>query len=61
MVMLTGGDLGGEDRGRSPQNIEVGDAHASVPPHILRTSVIGCEAKYELTKKGLKEEFWVVK
>jgi len=37
--------------GRSPQNnLRWGTAHASVHPNILRTNVIGCEAKYELTK-----------
>ena len=27
-------------------------------PNILRSTVIGCEAKYELNKRGLKEEFF---
>jgi len=35
--------------GGSPQNLRRGTAHASVPP-IFR-EVIGCVAKYELTKK----------
>jgi len=30
-------------------------------PDILRSTVIGCEAKYELTRKGLKEELFVLK
>ena len=30
-------------------------AQASVPPNILRSSVIGCVAKYELTKKRCYE------
>ena len=30
-------------------------------PNILRTTVVGCEAKQELTKKRVKEEFGVVK
>ena len=45
------GDLGGLGDG-PPKKIEVGTAHASVPlPNISRSSVIGCEAKYELIKK----------
>ena len=31
------------------------------PINISRSTVIGCEAKYELTKKGLKEDFCVLK
>ena len=45
-----GGDLGGLG-GRYPQNLRWGTAHASVPLNILRSTVMGCEAKYELTKK----------
>jgi len=37
--------------GTVPLKFEVGTAHASVPPNILRSTVFGCEAKYELTKK----------
>jgi len=29
--------------------------------NILRTTVIGCKAKYELTKKGVQEDFRVAK
>ena len=36
---------------RSPQESEVGDGPCIRPPNILRSTVIGCEAKYELTKK----------
>jgi len=45
-----GGDLGmlGDD----PQKtFEVGDGPCIRPPNILRSTVMGCEAKYELTKK----------
>jgi len=31
------------------------------PPNILRSTVNGCEAKYKLTKKGVNEEFFVLK
>ena len=54
------GDLGGTG-GTVPQDLRLGTAHASVPPNILRSTVIGCEAKYELTKKVVKEEFCVLK
>jgi len=49
--------------GRSPhKTFDVGTARASVPPNILRSTVIGCEANYELTKiKGVKEEFFSLK
>jgi len=50
-----GGDLGGT-RGRSPQNLKWGDG-----PRILRSTAIGYEENYELTKKDVKEEFFVVK
>ena len=55
----TGGDLGG--MGDGAPKFEVGGRPYIRPPNILRTSVIGCEAKYELTKNGLQEELWVVK
>ena len=41
----------GGDLGDGPPKFEVGTAHASVPSNILRSVVIGCEAKYKLTKK----------
>jgi len=44
-----------------PTKFEVGTAHASVPLNILRITVIGCEAKIELTEKGLQEEIRVAK
>src|SRR6218665_2799833 len=44
-----GGDIEGTG-GTVPPKFEVGTARASAP-HILRSSVIECEAKYELTKK----------
>jgi len=41
--------------GRSPKILGGGrPMHPS--PNILRTTVSGCEEKYELTKKGLQEE-----
>jgi len=40
-----GGDLGGDCGGRSTPKFEVGMAHASIPLNILRSNVIGCEAK----------------
>jgi len=51
-----GGDLG-RTGGTVPQNLRWGDGPCILPPNILRSTVIGCEAKYELTKKGVKEEF----
>jgi len=38
---------------------DLGSMHPS--PNILRSTVIGREAKYELTKTGLNEEFFVLK
>ena len=35
----------------------MGDGPCIRPLNILRSTAIGCEAKYELTKNGLKEEF----
>src|SRR6218665_1344382 len=47
-----GGDLGGGwTGGRSPKNFRWGKTHASVPPNILRSSVVGCGRKYEQSKK----------
>ena len=45
-----GGDLWGTG-GQCPKKFEVGTTHASVSPNISRTTVIGCDAKYELTKR----------
>jgi len=47
--------------GTAPINLRWGTAHASVPPIFEPYTVIGCEAKYELTKKGVKEEVDVLK
>ena len=44
-----------------PKNLRWGDDPCIRPPNILKSTVIGYEAKYELTKKGLKEEFFVLK
>jgi len=51
-VTTTGGDLGGTGGTVLPQ-FEVGDGPCIRPPNILisRPTVIGCEAKYELSKK----------
>ena len=46
-AITMGGDLGG----LSPKIWGGGTAHASAPPNILRTTAIGCEAKYKLTNK----------
>ena len=54
-----GGDLE-IDWGDGPPNIW-GGGRPNVSPTILRSIVIGCEAKYELSKKGVKEEFFVLK
>ena len=48
-------------RGTVPQNRKWGTDHASVPPIFLEPTVIECEAKFELTKRGLQDEFRVVK
>jgi len=48
-VPLMGGDLGGTG-GRSPK-IWGGDGPCIRPSNILRSTVIGCVEKYELTKK----------
>src|SRR6218665_2052981 len=57
---VMGGDLG-RTGGTVAQNLRWGDGPRIRPPNILRSTVIGCEAKYELIKKGLKEEFLVLK
>src|SRR6218665_3256587 len=41
----------GRTGGPAPQNLRWGTAHASVPPNILRSSVIVCAQKYEQSKK----------
>jgi len=57
----------GEDLGRlgsgPPQNLRWGTPGRPMHsfPQYFETTVIGREAKYELTKKGLHEEFRVVK
>ena len=37
--------------GGGPQKFEVGDGPCIRPPTILRTTIIGCEAKYKLPKR----------
>ena len=49
-----------ENWGDGPPKFEMGDGPC-IRLNILRSTVIGCEAKYELIKKGLKEEFLVLK
>jgi len=53
-------DLGGWGRRDwgGPQKFEVENAPCIRPPNISRTSVIGCEAKYELTKKVFRRNFF---
>ena len=45
-----GGDLGGTG-GTVPPKFEVGGGPCVHPSNILRSTVMGCEAKYKLTKK----------
>jgi len=52
-----GGDLGGTG-GTVPKNFEVGGRPMHPSPNIWRSSVIGSVAKYEQTKKGVKEEIF---
>jgi len=51
------------DWGSVPPKSEAGrrPMHASVLPSILRTTVIGCEANHEPTKRRLSVGKWVVK
>ena len=53
-----GGDLGG--LGTRPPKFEVGDGPC-IDPHILRSTVIGSEAKHEVTEKRCKEEYYCLK
>ena len=48
---IMGGDLWETAGDGLTQKCEVGDDPSIRPPNILRSTVIGCEAKYELTKK----------
>ena len=48
------------DWGRSPK-FEGGRRPMHPSPNISRNTVIGCEAKYEVTKKVLQQEFRVGK
>jgi len=59
-VPNTGGGLEGTG-GRSPQNLRWGTAYAFVPRNISRSSVIGCVAKSELTKRGVMENLFCSK
>jgi len=56
----TGEDLGWTG-GMVPQNLRWGNGPCIRPPNILISTVTGCEVKYELTKEGPKEEFFVLK
>ena len=60
LVQDTGGDSRGNE-GDGPSKCEVGEGQFIRSPNILRSIVIGCEAKYEVPKKGFKEEFSVLK
>ena len=53
-----GGDLG-ELGGRSPKKYEMGDCPYIRPSNILRSSVVGCVRKYELSKRGVFYEIEV--
>ena len=58
--MTIGGDLG-RTGGTVPPKFEVGDGPCILPHNILRSTVMGCEAKYELTKKRCQgqEYLWL--
>src|SRR6218665_865245 len=43
--------------GRSPQNLRWGNGPSIRPSNISRSTVIGCESKYELSKKRCEEVF----
>jgi len=60
-VFTIGSFMGGDLGGTVPLKCEVGDGPCIRPPNILRSTVIGCEGNYELTKKSVKEDFFVVK
>ena len=49
-----GGDLG-VSGGTVPSNLRLGDGPCIRLTNISRTTVIGCEVKYELTKKRFSE------
>src|SRR6218665_187061 len=44
-----------------PPKFEVGDGPCIRPPNILRSTVIGSGAKYKVTEKGVKEEYFCLK
>ena len=50
-VASMGGDFNRGTGDGPSQNLRWGDGPCIRPPDILRSSVIGCVAKYELTKK----------
>ena len=52
-----GGDLGGTG-GRSPQNFEVGTAHASVPTIFGEVLLRDLREKYEVNNKKWDEEIF---
>ena len=52
-----GGDLGG----RFPPTLRWGKAHASVSPIFGKVALWDAREKYEVTKKGEMNEFFVVK
>ena len=57
----TAGDGPKGPRSPLPKIWGAGRPMHSSPLDILRSSVIGCEANYEMTKNGVKEEFFVLK
>jgi len=61
MYVCTGGDLGGNG-GRYPgKNLRWGTAHASIPPIFPEELLFDVRQSTNWLKKGLKEEFIVVK
>ena len=56
---IIGGDLGNWGNG-TPDKFEVGGRPMHAPPNILKSSVIGCVRKCELSiKKGVRKNFLV--
>jgi len=54
------GDLGGNVHETALRTLRWGTSHASVPTNISRSTVIGREAKFELTKKGSQGGFFCI-
>jgi len=52
-----GGDLG--ELGDGPPSLRWGGRPMHPSPNSSRSSVIGCARKYELTKSGVMEDFFL--